>query len=126
MDLNNRIESIISENNLDTPLVILVGFGQESFDNWFITPIDQKLDLIDLDDRKAKVFSEAMASMAKGLPYYIVRPEEFSLISELVGVMYPKDKVVIKNDLFDTKYPYDDSLSYVQKAYEMLYLSEYT
>lgn len=126
MDLNNRIESIISENNLDTPLVILVGFGQESFDNWFITPIDQKLDLIDLDDRKAKVFSEAMASMAKGLPYYIVRPEEFSLISELVGVMYPKDKVVIKNDLFDTKYPYDDSLSDVQKAYEMLYLSEDT
>lgn len=126
--LENEIELLISNNNLKKPLIIMIGYQNMDFDNWLVTPINQKLDLIDIDSIKTNIFTEAIGNIAKDYSYYVIRPEEYSLLVDQVKieVLYPNDKIVLKNDMYDAKFPYAETLSDVAKAYELLYLSEDT
>lgn len=127
-NLDARIKAIIANDHLENPIVIAIGFEKKDLTNWLISPIEQKLDLIDLEETKPNVFTETMESLSRKVPYYVVRPEEFSLLSAMVDVdsIFKNKKIVLKNDLYDSKYPYNGDLSDVSRAYEMLYLSEDT
>ncbi|KRN93013.1 helicase-related protein [Pediococcus stilesii] len=124
--VNERIEQLILEQNLNKPLVITIGFDVNDLNHWLIEPIAQKLDITDIEAKKTKLISEAFSNIDKFDDYLMVRPEEFSLLRDAMDVemIYHTDIVVLKNNLFDKSFPYSNTLSDVDKAYEMLYLSE--
>ncbi|WP_243198115.1 DEAD/DEAH box helicase [Weissella diestrammenae] len=120
------MSELISKNELQRPLIITIGFDEIEMDNYLISPIDNKLDLINLDDVKKSIPSQFMESVARNLPFYIIRPEEMSILVEVMDIdtFYRDDIIILRNNLFDKTFTYKNTLSDISKAFEMLYLSE--
>lgn len=91
-------------------------------------PINQKLDLIDVEAENSKILPSVLQHLTENNDYYMIRPEEFSLLSEQIKInlIYTNDIIVLRNNLFNKVYPYSKTLSNVQNAFDMLYLNEDT
>jgi ATP-dependent DNA helicase RecQ len=125
LDLQRKITELIESEGLKKPLVVLKGFDNQDSDKYLIQPIEQSLDSIDLDTMKQEALGDLIAKMNQPVDYWLVRAEEFSLITQSINVyQIVGDIVVLRNNLYDQQFPYQDTLSDIDKAYELLYLSE--
>lgn len=126
--INDRIRELIQKNNLIKPLVIVIGFDNQELNQWLMEPINQKLDLIDVEAENSKILPSVLQHLTENNDYYMIRPEEFSLLSEQIKInlIYTNDIIVLRNNLFNKVYPYSKTLSNVQNAFDMLYLNEDT
>ncbi|WP_238331634.1 DEAD/DEAH box helicase [Furfurilactobacillus milii] len=125
-NIDERIKGIMSENDIQKPLVITIGFSQSELDKnkMLLQPIDSKLDLLNLVETVHRTSKEFIQRQSDNVPYFTVRPEEFSLLGDSIKQFYSDRIIVLRNNLYDKSFPYQNTLSDVDKDYKILYLDE--
>ena len=121
--LKNKIENIVEE--LKNVIIVLAGIDTSSLpvEKKYFPFTIEKYDEFDIDAAKAEILTAMIANMNFKDDYKWMTAEEYQIFRQNSN-LNTNPVCVLENNLYNKKYPYNGTLSNIEKAYNVLYVQD--